>query len=40
MEKVLDIISNAAVFVFIGYMFYAMHKMQQKDKEFAKHEKN
>lgn len=28
MEKMLDILSHTAVFIFIGYIFYAMYKMQ------------
>ncbi len=40
MEKMLDILSHTAVFIFIGYIFYAMYKMHKQDKELAKNEKN
>lgn len=39
MEKMLDILSHTAVFIFIGYIFYAMYKMHKQDKELSKHEK-
>lgn len=40
MERILDIVTNTMIFIFIGYVFYAVYKMHQQDKEFAKHEKN
>lgn len=40
MEKMLDILSHTAVFIFIGYIFYATYKMHKQDKELSKYEKN